>query len=160
MTADGKAWDRKGCVDLDYNGCLSQIQTFLQNSPLIVLGAGASIPYGLPSMNDLAIEIEKKQTEISDSNFSPFCDLMRSLGLEMALDQANLQEETHNKIRQIVWDHVNCKDLEFWKNYSLGQEFALSKLISKVLQATPNKGKCSSIRIVVKKFYRCDNVHR
>lgn len=124
---------------MDYNGCLSQIQTFLQNSPLIVLGAGASMPYGLPSMHDLAVEIEKHQAEITDSNFPAFCTLLPSLGLETALDQANLQLDTHNTIRKIVWEHVNGKDLEFWNNYSTEQEFALSKLISKVMQAAPNK---------------------
>ena len=124
---------------MDYNGCLTQIQTFLQNSPLIVLGSGASIPYGLPSMSALAEEIEKYQAEISDSNFSSFCALLPLLGLEAALDQADLQEETHMRIRQIVWSYVNDKDLEFWSDYSSEQEFAIAKLISKVMQAAPNK---------------------
>ena len=124
---------------MDYNGCLSQIQNFLQNNPLIVLGSGASMPYGLPSMYDLAVEIEKYQAEISDENFHSFCVLLPSLGLETALDQANLQQETHNRIRQIVWSHVNCKDLEFWSSYCPTQEFAISKLINKVMQAAPNK---------------------
>ena len=34
--------------NMDYKGCLTYIQSLLENSPLIVLGSGASIPYGLP----------------------------------------------------------------------------------------------------------------
>lgn len=124
---------------MNYNGCLSQIQIFLQNSPLIVLGSGASIPYGLPSMHDLAVEIENHKVEISDAKFPEFCGLLPSLGLESALDQADLHQETHDKIRQIVWNYVNCKDLEFWSNYCPEQEFAISELINKVMQAAPNK---------------------
>lgn len=39
---------------MDWNGCLSIMQGYLENSPLIVLGSGASMPYGLPSMSNLA----------------------------------------------------------------------------------------------------------
>lgn len=124
---------------MDFNECLSQIQNFLQNSPLIVLGSGASIPYGLPSMSDLAEEIKKYRNEISDKNFSSFCELLLSKGLESALDQADLLQETHNKIRQIVWYYVNGKDLEFWRNYCPERKFAISALINKVIQAAPNK---------------------
>lgn len=42
---------------MEWNGCLSILQGYLENSPLIVLGSGASTPYGLPSMGTLAEEI-------------------------------------------------------------------------------------------------------
>lgn len=124
---------------MDYNGCLSRLQLYLQNSPLVVLGSGASMPYGLPSMRDLAVEIEKHKIEITDSNFDSFCSSLPSLGLEQALDTITLKQETHDKIRQIVWCYVNDKDMEFWGNYSPESPFALSDLISKVIQAAPNK---------------------
>ena len=43
---------------MEWNGCLSILQGYLENSPLIVLGSGASMPYGLPSMGTLAEEIK------------------------------------------------------------------------------------------------------
>ena len=129
----------EGGHTLDYQGCISQIQTFLQNSPLIVLGSGASIPYGLPSMQDIATEIERRKDEFVDPNFNTFCSTLSELGLESALDQAALQLETNEKIREIVWEYVNLKDLRFLSNYSLGQSFVLAELINKVLQPTPNR---------------------
>lgn len=33
---------------MDWDGCVNLAQSYLENSPLIVLGSGASMPYGLP----------------------------------------------------------------------------------------------------------------
>ena len=44
---------------MEWNGCMSILHGYLENSPLIVLGSGASMPYGLPSMGTLAEEIKK-----------------------------------------------------------------------------------------------------
>ena len=131
--------DDKDGNRLDYNGCLSQLQTYLQNSPLIVLGSGASIPCGLPSMHDLSIEIEKHKRDMTDNNFDTFCSLLPTVGLENALDQVSLTKDTHDKIRQVVWEYVNEKDIEFLSKNFKQNQMPLSKLINKVLQAAPNK---------------------
>ena len=39
---------------MEWSGCMSLLQGYLENSPLIVLGSGASMPYELPSMGGLA----------------------------------------------------------------------------------------------------------
>ena len=44
---------------MEWSGCMSLLQGYLENSPLIVLGSGASMPYELPSMGGLAEEIKK-----------------------------------------------------------------------------------------------------
>lgn len=44
---------------MERNGCMSLLQGYLENSPLIVLGSGASMPYELPSMGGLADETKK-----------------------------------------------------------------------------------------------------
>jgi hypothetical protein len=36
------------------------VQTFLKDPPLIVWGSGATIPFGLPSMEDLNAQIKEK----------------------------------------------------------------------------------------------------
>ena len=51
---------------MDLNGCISLAQSYLQNSPLIVLGSGASIPYGLPSMDTLASKICRELSDTED----------------------------------------------------------------------------------------------
>lgn len=40
-------------------GCFQQIQGFLENNPLIVLGSGSSAAYGLPLMGELSKEIPR-----------------------------------------------------------------------------------------------------
>ena len=71
---------------MDWNGCLSLMQGYLENSPLVVLGSGASIPYGLPSMSDLAAYIKSNSTVMSDPNYGAFCAALNSEGLEKAID--------------------------------------------------------------------------
>ena len=39
---------------MEWNGCLSIMQGYLENSCLIVLGLGVSVPYGLPSISNFS----------------------------------------------------------------------------------------------------------
>ena len=43
---------------MEWSACMSLLQGYLENSPLIVLGSGASMPYELPSMSGLAEKYE------------------------------------------------------------------------------------------------------
>lgn len=51
---------------MEWSGCMSLLQGYLENSPLIVLGSGASMPYELPSMGGLAEAIKTSDIVISD----------------------------------------------------------------------------------------------
>lgn len=125
---------------MDLNGCISLAQSYLQNSPLIVLGSGASIPYGLPSMDTLAGKICRDLSDIEDDGYGDFCAFLDAgIGLENALDASTLKEETQNRIREIVWDCVNKSDLDFFENREPLEHFAIAKLFSKAIQPTPNK---------------------
>lgn len=125
---------------MELNGCISLAQTYLQNCPLIVLGSGASMAYGLPSMGMLATEICKYHSSIDDEGFDNFCNLLDTgCDLESALDASILQEKTQNFIREIVWKYINKCDLEFLARGKMDVEFAIAKLLEKVIQPTPNK---------------------
>ncbi len=125
---------------MDLNGCVSLVQTYLQNSPLIVLGSGASMSYGLPSMDTLATAICKNHSEFIDEGFDGFCALLDSgWNLERALDESSLKDETQNLIREIVWNCINKSDLHFFESRDILNDFAIAKLFSKVIQPTPNK---------------------
>ena len=89
---------------MEWNGCMSLLQGYLENSPLIVLGSGASMPYELPSMGGLADEIKKSDTVISDPNYNAFCTAVDNSGLEGAIDAVNLLPETLREIRRVVWE--------------------------------------------------------
>ena len=55
---------------MDWDGCVNLAQSYLENSPLIVLGSGASMPYGLPSMRNLAEAIEADPVVKDDPEFA------------------------------------------------------------------------------------------
>lgn len=124
---------------MDWNGCLSILQGYLENSPLIVLGSGASMPYGLPSMGTLAEEIKKSDSVISDPHYNALCTAMDSLGLEGAIDSVVLLPRTLGEIRRIVWKTVNESDLSYFDNNPTTPPQALVELLHKVLAPTPNK---------------------
>jgi len=58
---------------MEFKDCLKQIQVFLENSPLIILGSGSSIDYGLPSMGGLSEEIKKHGDQFDNVEFEAFC---------------------------------------------------------------------------------------
>lgn len=124
---------------MEWSGCMSLLQGYLENSPLIVLGSGASMPYELPSMGGLAEEIRKSNIVISDPNYSAFCAAVDNSGLEGAIDAVNLLPETLQEIRRVVWETVNEKDLLYFNQHPIDPPKALAELIRKVLAPTPNK---------------------
>ena len=124
---------------MEWNGCMSLLQGYLENSPLIVLGSGASMPYELPSMGGLADEIKKSDTVISDPNYNAFCTAVDNSGLEGAIDAVNLLPETLREIRRVVWETVNEKDCLYFDQHPIDPPTALVELIKKVLAPTPNK---------------------
>lgn len=124
---------------MDWNGCLSIMQGYLENSPLIVLGSGASMPYGLPSMSNLADCIKSNAIVKDDPNYGAFCASLSSDGLEKAIDSVSLNEETIKAIRTTTWEEVNRCDLDYLKTNVFSPPESLVKLFEKVIAPTPNK---------------------
>ncbi len=124
---------------MEWSGCISLLQGYLANSPLIVLGSGASMPYGLPSMAGLAEQIKDSGIVKSDPNYTAFCTAMDSFGLEGAIDEVNLLSETIKEIRRVVWKTVNDKDILYFDQHPIAPPKALTELIRKVLAPTPNR---------------------
>jgi len=127
---------------MDLDKCITLVQKYLEDSPLIVLGSGASIPYGLPSMGRLAKEICENDSSrtINDKGFDDFCNLLNTdLDLESALDKSTLKEETRDLIREIVWEYINKCDLDFFEKGGFDSNFAIAELFAKVIQPSPNK---------------------
>ncbi|WP_180376337.1 hypothetical protein [Ligilactobacillus salivarius] len=58
---------------MNWDGCVNLAQSYLENSPLIVLGSGASMPYGLPSMENLAKAIKSDSVVKDDPEFINLC---------------------------------------------------------------------------------------
>lgn len=124
---------------MEWAGCMSLLQTFLEDSPLIILGSGSSMSYGLPSMNELAEELMKSRAVTADPNYVSFCEAVGHLGLEAGIDSVPLLPETLKEIRKIVWTAVNEKDFLYFDQHPVDPPKALVDLIRKVLAPTPNK---------------------
>lgn len=124
---------------MEWSGCMSMLQGYLENSPVVVLGSGASMPYGLPSMGTLAEAIKKSDLVISDPNYSALCVAIDGSGLEGAIDSVAMQQETLKEIRRVVWETVNQNDLSYFDKNPVNPPKALVDLIQKILAPTPNK---------------------
>lgn len=110
---------------MEWNGCIKMMQGYLEDGPVIVLGSGASVPYGLPSMAELADEIKQDSIIKTDPNYIKLCEVMDQNGLEVAIDTVELKQETLNTIRITVWKAVNAKDWSFFlqKHYFCPRSF-------------------------------------
>lgn len=116
---------------MEWNGCIKMMQGYLEDGPVIVLGSGASVPYGLPSMAELADEIKQDSTIKTDPNYIKLCEVMDQNGLEVAIDTVELKQETLNTIRITVWKAVNAKDWSFFYKNTTSAPEALSQLLKK-----------------------------
>lgn len=123
---------------MEWNGCISMMQGYLENSPVIVLGSGASMPYGLPSMGALADVIKKDPIIRADPNYANLCNAMDKSGLELAIDSVDLKQETLDNIRIVVWKAVGEKDWEYFHNNPASAPKTMVKLLEKVIAPTPN----------------------
>jgi hypothetical protein len=120
--------------------CLKTIQKYLENNPLVVLGSGASLPYGLPSMKDLQAFIASHKAEFVNDCTSTLWSNLESMNLEEAVDKSNLSEEGKQFLRKIVWECVNNADLKFFEELiSKTSNFPLAELFRKIIRPTPNR---------------------
>lgn len=124
---------------MDWNGCINLMQGYLENSPLIVLGSGASIPYGLPSMWNLSEKIKEDIQVQSDPEYENFCSALDTYGLEKAIDTVKLSKDTLDHIRKITWKTINNCDLKYFHTNFAKAPTALSNLFKKIISPTPNK---------------------
>ncbi|MCE1187587.1 MAG: SIR2 family protein [Ignavibacteria bacterium] len=93
------------------------VQKYVSNTnPVLVLGTGASIPYGLPSMPTLATELTRKIAFPSDDEnyveWQKFCNELDKTGdLEKSLNNVELNASIENRIINETWQYINGKDL-------------------------------------------------
>src|ERR1700722_19778928 len=118
---------------MDNDVLLKQIQNWTNNVPLLVIGSGASVPYGLPTMGALgdhlksAISFLDKQDQ---DQFEEFKSYLNKFGdLEKALSDLNLGENVLNAIIGETWRLISNKDLSAYEGFICsGIQCPLSKL--------------------------------
>lgn len=75
------------------------IQVFLNNPPVVIWGSGATIAYGLPSMDELNKILKDKYDFFDKTNTN----------LEEELGKPKY-EPMLNEIRKTIWDYIYEKD--------------------------------------------------
>ena len=101
--------------NLTYETLAKRAQAFMAERPVVVLGTGATIPHGLPSMTTLANEL---LTAITDNpagweDFSKRLDETKDL--EQALHDVPLVQDTVEALVRATWEIVSAKDVEFYQ---------------------------------------------
>ncbi len=123
------------------------IQKYLEKQPVIILGTGATIPYGIPSMPELASHLKVSITD-GATEWGSFLSALEKTGdLEKALQDTQLTPALTEKIIISTWEFVNQKDLAYYKNLVDEKEknFHLKDLFLKLLQSHPKHVKVITI---------------
>lgn len=129
---------------MDFDLILKQIQSWTNIVPLIILGSGASVPFGLPSMWTLGDHIKNNChfTDPDDKNqFSDFVDLFdKTNDLESTLLNLPLRAKVLDEIVRKTWELVNHADIKAYEGLITGiTEFPLVKLIDHLLETANRK---------------------
>lgn len=112
----------------------------LDGNPSILIGTGGTIPYGLPSMDDLSKIIKSELNPIYKNNESWksfIAELNKNENLEESLGNVTLDDQIHNDLIWVVWKIIYQKDTDA-RNHFLMTNCApeLTKIISKFIQRT------------------------
>lgn len=105
------------------------IQNYLKTPPVIIWGSGATVPFGLPSMNTL--------NGILKDNISEFDKDCENLEVELGKEKYH---EVMPQIRNIIWNAVSTVDYEVLQKLltSNSDDFnGIKKLVEKISDAHP-----------------------
>ena len=107
---------------MTYEELSKKAQKYLSNKPVIILGSGATIPYGLPSMKQLSDElIFRINFTKGNPNYDLWekfkIDLISTNDLEKSLHNIELTNELFSLIVRHSWELISEKDFELY--YSL-----------------------------------------
>lgn len=129
---------------MNTDALLKQIQDWTNSVPLIILGSGASVPFGLPSMWTLGDHLKKsislgdKDDQNQFEEFKKVFDKVKDL--EATLLQIQLRPKVLEAIIIETWRLINQYDLKAY-DHLLGSkvEFPLSELVQHLLSASQKK---------------------
>lgn len=122
---------------------IERCQKYLENVPTIIVGSGASVPYGLPTMRVLGSEIKTKLCSkySGDKEWDAFIDYLDSSeNLEQALNVANVTDQMVADIIIVTWNLINRIDKEvFQRVYKDNMRIQISRILDRLLQSHPRE---------------------
>lgn len=151
-------------AELSLDQIAKQAQKCFQSNPTLILGSGASMPHGLPSMgalkNYLLDNVEPEEGDETDQWLLVRSALHQGDHLEAALEGKNLPNSLLDKIVVATWACVNEKDhaafLEIASNLTA---LPLGQILKGLFQSSNNE-----INIVTTNYdrlieYACNSVN-
>ena len=118
-------------------------QKYLSDVPVIFIGSGFSVPYGLPTMENLGNEIKEKidfkYKELPE--WKNFCvNLETTRSLERALSIGRFGEDLTKDIIKTTWNFISEKDRQVYErlfNNSEDLAFSLKEVLLNLLEVHP-----------------------
>ena len=92
---------------------LSRAQRCLHEAPTIILGSGASVDHGIPSMHDLTNHVIQSIDAAQfreDSTLKDFTEYAVRFGIEKALADFSLDDDFHHRVLKIIWSLIRDSD--------------------------------------------------
>lgn len=124
----------------------TDIQNVVSNNPVVVIGSGASVSYGIPGMGTLAKELDSFFSSKSYSNVDSqrsvqefLENLKKGFGLEEALLKTKATNEVEKDIVGIVWQLVGNADKKVFDRFVGGEIMSLKSLLDFLIYNDPNK---------------------
>ncbi|MBF0628613.1 MAG: SIR2 family protein [Magnetococcales bacterium] len=116
-------------------------QACFSSNPAIILGSGASMPYGLPSMDGLQKHLTDNIKPDKGAESEAWTSVRNALvsgdHLEKAMENKNLPQKLTRKIVEETWKCVNQADRKvFIKSINNNIEFPLGRLLGGLLKTS------------------------
>ena len=123
---------------------LKLIQKWTNDVPLIILGSGATVPYGLPTMGNLGEHLKKNLTFCTEEDIKQFDELKKNMDngndLENTLHNIQLRTNVLKKVIKETWLFLNKHDIQAFENLLERKiEFPLAELITFLLTTAQKK---------------------
>ena len=128
---------------MDFDALLKQLQDWSNKVPLLVLGSGASVSFGLPSMWTLGEHLKHTLDFEEDSDRKQFEAFKKSLeetkDLEKTLLEIQLNDTVLKSVLKATWERISETDLKAYKQFVLNGEGVPLAILMKHLLSTTNR---------------------
>lgn len=129
---------------MDFEALLKQLQDWTNKVPLLILGSGASVPFGLPSMWRLGEHLKSTLSFDNDTDNTQLEVFKKGLDelqdLEKALLSIQLNSNVLNGVIKATWELISEADLKAYEQFVLnGKEVPLVILMKHLLSTTNRK---------------------
>jgi len=129
---------------MNFDTLLKQLQDWTNKVPLIILGSGASVPFGIPSMLELGAYLKNTlsfDNDIDNAQLESFKKVLdKNNDLEKTLLEIQLNNDILKSVIKATWKLITEADLKAYEQFVLkGKEIPLVVLLKHLLSTTDKK---------------------